>query len=188
MSSEFREGQLRFQFSDEWYVVKYDGHRDYSAEMARLQGTKAVDFIALLEAQPAAEMLWMEVKDFRGYRIQNKARQFDGELAAELGEKVRDSIAGLVGAWQRSSTPDVWLPFIERLSQREPPMKVLLWLEDDPPPPGGTRNATLTERVRIRLLKERLRWLTTKVIVASLATRNWPKGMKVSNLPGAGRP
>ena len=189
MSRLFDEGRLRFEFDDSWTVVKYDEPRGYYHEKVKdLEGTKAVDFVALC-VRPAREpdLFWIEVKDFRGYRIQNKQRQRDGELVAEVTQKVRDSIAGVVGAFQMSSTPETWQPFVNRLRRREPLMKILLWLEDDAPPSGKSQRAKKTQ-IQSRLLKRQLEWLTTKVSIASLENGGLPPGLTVTTLPGAGQP
>ncbi|HQU47299.1 MAG TPA: hypothetical protein PK867_31140, partial [Pirellulales bacterium] len=176
MTSVFDEDHLRFEFDDSWRVVKYDAHRDYLQGIQMLDETKAVDFVALRVVTGAeSEMFWIEVKDFRGYRIQNKRRQADGELALEVAQKVRDSLAGVIGALQTSSTPEDWQPFVERMRRREPPMRIVLWLEDDPPPPGSARRKT-GENVQAQLLKQRLKWLTTKILVHSLKGVSPPEG------------
>ena len=63
MPKTFEEAKLRFVFDDSWSVIKYDDHRDYRERISRLDGTKAVDFVAVY----ANEMLYLiEVKDFEG--------------------------------------------------------------------------------------------------------------------------
>jgi hypothetical protein len=186
MSQVFDEDHLRFEFDEAWTVVKYDEPGGYYREKVKaLEGTKAVDFVALYVA--SRHLFWIEVKDFRGYRIQNKSRQTDGELAREVAQKVRDSIAGVVGAFQLSSSPETWQPFVNCMRRREPSMKVLLWLEDDQPPPGKPPRRETT-RVQAQMLERQLRWLTTKVSISSLNNGAQPLGLKVTNLPGAGQP
>ena len=183
----FDEGHQRFAFDDQqWTVVKYDDHRDYRQRIAKLQGTKAVDFIGLQNG-PDGVFYWIEVKDFRGYRIHNKHRLSDGELATEAGEKVRDSVAGVVGAYCTSSQWEVWRPFVRAIWQRNSAIRVLLWLEEDniPGPPGRRPNAA---QVQAQLLEEKLDWLTARVLVVSQARGGCPRGLVVTDLPGAGQP
>ncbi len=78
------EGHLRFQFDDSWFAIKYDDHRDYRERIERLDGTKAVDFVAVYMN---AQLFLIEVKDFRGFRIENRERVTDGQLALEVGQK-----------------------------------------------------------------------------------------------------
>ena len=180
MPTVIEEEKLRFEFSDAWHVVKYDEHFDYSNHIQKLAETKAVDFAAI---QDDVTLFFIEVKDFRGHRIENKRRLSDGELAIEVAQKVRDTIAGIVSAHHRGNT-ETWAEFTRCLTQTEPPVRILLWMEDDlPPGPRGRRanqGSVMTDS-----LKRQLRWLTTKVIVTSLET-GAVDGITVSNLPGAG--
>jgi hypothetical protein len=107
MSTQLDEGQLRFVFGDEWQVERYDrgelgeqGHSYYRNQVSRLPNTKAVDFMALLNGE---DVYFIEIKDFRNYRIENKTRLTSGELALEVAHKVRDTLAGLMGATRNES-------------------------------------------------------------------------------------
>jgi hypothetical protein len=183
----FDEDHQRFTFDDQkWTVVKYDAHRDYRQKIAKLHGTKAVDFIGLYNG-PDRVLYWIEVKDFRGYRIQNKPRLSDGELAAEVGEKVRDSIAGVIGAHCTSNQWEVWQPFVKAMLGRKCQIRVLLWLEEDNIP-GPTGRRPNSAQVQSQLLKKRLGWLTARVFVVSQALGGCPPGLVVIDLPGAGQP
>lgn len=180
------EQKLRFAFDDQqWSVVKYDEHRDYRDRIESLNGTRAVDFIGLQEDGESV-LYWIEVKDFRGYRIQNKSRLSDGELAVEVGTKVRDSLAGVMGAYCSSGNSHEWRPFVKSMWQRNAPIRVLLWLEEDPMPgpPARRQNAA---QVQTSLLKQKLRWFTARALVVSQRTGDCPAGLTVTNLPGAGQ-
>ena len=63
--------------------------------MGTLAGSKGTDFVGL---HPDYGLLLLEVKDFRGHRIENRQRLRSGELAIEVACKARDTIAALVGA------------------------------------------------------------------------------------------
>ena len=176
------EKLLRFRFDDTWVVIKYDDHRDYVERIRHLPETKGVDFVAVLDERL---LYFIEAKDFRGHRIENRARVKDGELAIEVAQKVRDTIAGIVAAHHRGSTEE-WSRFIECLTNSVNPVRVLLWLEDDlPPGPRGRRHnhaSVVTDR-----LKQHLSWLTPRVFVAGLTIGSPLSGVTVTNLPGAGR-
>jgi hypothetical protein len=178
----FEEGHLRFRFDDSWYAIKYDEHPDYRERIERLDGTKAVDFVAVyLDSQ----LFLIEVKDFRGHRIDNQPRLREGELAIEVGQKVRDTVAGIVAAYHRGNDED-WERAVRRMGCRESPVRVILWLEQDlPPGPPGRRHNQAS--VLIDALRNRLQWLTPRILVVSLGTGNAPDGLQVTNLPGAGR-
>jgi len=173
---------LRFRFDDTWVVIKYDDHRDYRERIQHLPETKGVEFVAVLHEM---SLYFIEAKDFRGHRIENRARVKDGELAIEVAQKVRDTIAGIVAAHHRGSTED-WSRFIECLTNSVNPVRVLLWLEDDSPSaPRGRRHnqaSVVTDR-----LKQHLRWLTPRVLVVGLTVGAAPVGLTVTNLPGADR-
>jgi hypothetical protein len=182
----FEEGHQRFTFDGrQWLVVKYDDHRDYREKIARLDGSKAVDFVGVHGGENGS-LYWIEVKDFRGYRIQNKRRLSDGELAQEAAEKVRDSVAGVVGAYRTSADPDTWRPLVRALGRKTPPIRVLLWLEEDgmPGPRGRRDNAA---QVLAQQLKRKLRWLTARAFVAGQGLGGCPEGLAVADLPGAGQ-
>ena len=99
----FDEEHLRFRFDDSWFVIKYDEHRDYRERIERLDETKAVDFVAV---QADSRLYLIEVKDFRGHRIENQERLRESELGIEVGQKVRDTIAGIVAAYHRGNEED----------------------------------------------------------------------------------
>ncbi len=183
----FDEGHQRFSFDDlQWTIVKYDGHRDYREKIANLPDTKAVDFIGLYNAHEEV-LYWFEVKDFRGYRIQNKRRLSDLELATEVGQKVRDSIAGVFGAYRTSAASHLWKPFVDAMRRKNCTIRVVLWLEQDPMPGTLVRRRNAVQMLNDELAK-RLRWITAKVVVVSKASGPRPPGLTVTDLPGAGRP
>jgi hypothetical protein len=178
----FHEGHLRFRFDDSWFVIKYDEHRDYRERIERLEGTRAVDFVAV---HNDSQLHLIEVKDFRGHRIENQRRLREGELALEVGQKVRDTVAGIVAAHHRGNEED-WGRAVKRLGCDETPIRVMLWLEQDLPPGPPARRKNQAS-VLIDALKQRLHWLTSRILVVSLSTGNAPAGLVVDNLPGAGR-
>ncbi len=175
----FEEGHLRFQFGDSWFVIKYDEHSDYREWIERLDGTKAVDFVAI---QRDSQLFLIEVKDFRGHRIENQPRLREGELALEVGQKVRDTVAGIVAAYHRGNDED-WGRAVRRMGCRESPVRVILWLEQDLPPGSRGRRHNQAS-VLTDALRRKLQWLTPRILVVSLRTGNAPDGLQVTNLPG----
>ena len=85
------EGKLKFNFPDEWNVSKYDDWSHYRNQFIKVcEGVKAVDVLAV---EPK-ECCWLlEIKDYREH-----VRTKTIDLADEMAEKVRDTLAGLVGA------------------------------------------------------------------------------------------
>ena len=180
----------RFEFGDQWSVsFKYDDTTFYRKEAIRLQAeidgvpqsTKAVDVVGLHDT---SGLLLLEAKDFRGNRIANKLR-LDGEIAAEVAVKVRDTIAALVGA-SRKPVDEFPSELLVAALQHGREVMVVLWLEDD-----SFRNA---DRAKQRLntlngvLKSKLAWLHVKTFVLSSSVANRLPHLVVSNLPGASQP
>lgn len=133
------EDSLRFHFPVDWHVSQYDKTTFYRKKLEKIkpgkdeQGRnigdpKAVDFVAL---SPDGALWLIEVKDFRGHRIENKDRINSGELINEVIKKTLDTMAGL------------WLSYYlrhEELAQFTATLNpdqsvcVVLWLEQDPIP------------------------------------------------------
>jgi hypothetical protein len=189
------EKQIAFDFGDRWQVEKWDKCRVYVDGIGKLngtlsgeageqrhEGTKAVDMIGVLDGKT---LYLFEVKDFRAHRIENKKRQ-TGELPLEIGLKVRDTIAGLVGAYLKHATEPWVEPCGRALVERKHQIHVVAWIVDDalrPTEPEGKRAAH--HSVRLKRIQQRLAWLTPRVWVYGLHDTNLPD-VVVRNLPGAG--
>src|SRR5262245_28843529 len=106
------EGFLIFEFGERWNILKLDEHRDYRERIGKVEGTKAIDFLGILDDQ---ELYFIEIKDFRDHRIETRGRLLSGELAIEVAQKVRDSLACIVGAYRTSSVPSSWQPYAKLL-------------------------------------------------------------------------
>jgi hypothetical protein len=161
------EGNLRFHFPKDWQVIKYDGgNHFYRNPISKCQGTKAVDILAW-----SGNDLWLlEVKNFRGYRIENKNRINNGELAIEVAQKVRDTIAGLYGAYRCGN--ETLQPFGQPLfSGQLAPVKVILFLEED----RNLSKVKGVEQSRLLLstaIKNQLRFLRLRCGIYNC--NNWP--------------
>lgn len=162
------EGSLELEFGDEWNVVlKWDECRWYRDGIHRLGDCKAVDVLALSSA--CRQLLMIELKDFRGHRIENKDRIKAAELFVEVGHKARDTVAGICGAARMGGDADVTRIAADLATTT--PLTVVLWLEEDrraqdAPIARGKRRKTRLDTMR-RALKERLRWLTGRVMICS---------------------
>jgi len=175
------ERNLRFHFSDLWSRVKrYDDHPDYRGAMQKLQGTSALDFVAIQGED--GPLFLIEVKDYRSLPIKDQEDILNGDLPAKVGRKVRDTIAGIIAAHHRGRS-DEWATVIKRMTSPDPSIRVLLWIESDfPAGPDGRPDLRLS--VLTKGLKRQLRWLTPQVLVVSLAS-NWvPEGLTVIDLRG----
>ncbi len=126
---EIREGRLTFSFPRNWQVRKYDHVNFYRNNVLKCPETKAADILALSDRK----LFLIEVKDFRNYRIENRGRIRSGELSAEFAQKVRDTVAGLYGAY-RSDNQEL-KDFCTHLFTGKSPKQVMaiLLLEEDRP-------------------------------------------------------
>jgi len=178
MSIVFDEGTLRFEFGDAWTVVNYDAERYYREKVQQLQETQAVDFLGIHRRRGT---YFIEVKDYRSYQ-DTSGKLFQNELAQTVGRKVRDTIAGVIGASRSESDPSKWDAFKDGLcapDRADRLVRVVLWFEDDSP------HAESEWKVKALVIqdkiKQSLRWYTTKILVtkdpASLPD------LRVCNLP-----
>jgi hypothetical protein len=178
------ESGLRFEFDATWqHAVKWDDSTAYRDGIGKLlPGTKAVDILCRGQKQCCL----IEVKNFRGHRIENKGRLANGELMEEVAQKARDTLAGVLGAARMRGEHEHWEPYAKAMASQEH-LRVVLWLEEDltPPPGPGTRDERWKTQLSVRQneLKQRLRWLTTHVLVTSAREAERLPGVRVSYLP-----
>lgn len=193
MSTVFEEEYLRFEFDDAWTVVKYDDTAEYARIRAQTEA-KGVDFVGLVAAGSSRFVIHLiEVKDFRGHSIENAPRIRGGELALHVAQKMRDTVAGLIGARRTSGELQPWERFAGALRRRRDEVRVVLWLERDRVPSRGAVSRRHFRRMRRKTelsvlagtLKARSRWLTARTLVVDQDTGL--EGVTATNLPGAGR-
>lgn len=145
--TRIEEGNLAFEFGDQWNIFKLDEHRDYRGGIERIDNTKAVDFLGIFND---SELYFVEIKDFREYRIETKARLSNRQLAIEIAQKVKDSLACIIGAFHSSSEPEYWRPYVRLLCTANSQIKIVLWLEEDlPQHPQLRRKAMASTRTNV---------------------------------------
>jgi hypothetical protein len=173
----FEEESLRFEFGANWQdsIIKFDDHPDYHSVKDGLEQTRGVDFVGVFRA----ELYFIEVKDFRGYRIQNKQRLTKGELMVEVGQKVRDSVACVIGVSRTSSEREKWQTYKQFLCQETGRVRIILWLEQDQSRP----DEVVKHGVLRNDLKRRLKWLGVRINVYSLQELQESLDLQVSSLP-----
>ncbi|MDZ4679161.1 MAG: hypothetical protein SH848_19340 [Saprospiraceae bacterium] len=180
---QFSESNLKFTFDDNswFYLIQYDKTTDCKNIQRAIPGTKAVDFIGVLKNTTLTLSLF-EVKNFREHRIENKARMNNGERIEEFAQKVRDTMAGVVGAAQNSShLKGTWKKYVKLLSGGE--IHVVCWIEED-----RQSNYSNVKRNRhkarasgfIQEIKRKLSWLTTKVTAADTTNNPYKDTLQVS--------
>ena len=184
----------RFTFGDKWTIAfKYDDTKFYREGPERLKGdlegatraTRAVDVVDVVGLHAAAGLLLLEAKDFRGHRIENKTRIKHREIVVEVALKVRDTVAGLIGA-ARQNVSEFDSAEIKKACNRGKDLVIVLWLEDD-----ASKDALRWKQqleVLTQEMKAKMSWLDAKFFVLSHSTQNRLPDLTVTNLPGAGQP
>lgn len=162
------EQELEFSFNVET-CVKWDDHRGHQMGVGKLQG-KAVDFVVVPTVGPST---FIEVKDYRGFRIANKPKRTTGALAQAVADKVRDTLAGLYWASSRDELgrEELRAP-IKAHSTHGSKLWVVLWLEEDREDPQGAtalakqieRNLRPVEVAKVIVTSRKLEEQTTKPI------------------------
>jgi hypothetical protein len=169
---EIQEENLLFKFSGNWScILKYDERdekgrpklAEYRALHDATTGAKAVDFTGILEKN---NLMLIEVKDFRSHETENSDRVVTGQLATEVATKVRDTIAAIVGANRTSGTEnsDCFKHYFSLLGHLKKEIYVILWCEGE-----FSNQFKFANYNGVKLLKEKLSWLTTKVFILNRA-------------------
>jgi hypothetical protein len=160
---ELQEGRQRFSFDERWLVAKYYQESPSKALQKAIQPSKAIDFCARTSSPDA--VFFIEVKDFRTHHGENRERVdgSTGELASEVAQKVRDSIAGIVGAVRTNPDP-FWSRIGKACASPRVDLFIVLWLELDS---YGQTAQQMKPRLdaHLKKLKEQLRWSGAHVML-----------------------
>jgi hypothetical protein len=173
MASVFEESRIRFEFSNDYQLQKFDNTGHHQKLLRGIPHTKAIDFVGLYGRH---QVVLIEVKNFRGVMTERIS-----VLAEAVGQKVRDTAACLVGA-ARDATNDraFWKTILGELVHSKNEVHVIFWLEENNLPSVNAeklRLLTLTNE-----LKRRCKWLNAKVLVVSASACNLP-GITAHFLP-----
>ena len=168
------ESNMRFLFDNEKWslLIKYDEQTDYKKILNAVHATKAVDFIGILNNEILS---LIEVKNFRGHRIENKPRLggTDDPLELEVAQKVRDTIAGIIGAARNSThLQENWTKYSNFLLHQKKIIHVILWLEEDNillPTVMRTKRERARGGTLIQRLRQNMNWLTPYIFVSNIA-------------------
>jgi hypothetical protein len=188
--TELRVDGVMLRFDDSWLVAKWDDSRWYRAGIERLtgsldgrpEGTKAMDVVGLQGEIPYL----FEVKDFRGFSIQNKARHVS-ELPLEIGLKARDTIAGIVGVVSRGGDEALPHKWVHAVKQEGRAVHVVALIAEDGPRPGEPiHKRVIRDSERMNRVKQFVAWLTPRVWVADPLKQASIPGLTASSLPGGG--
>jgi len=154
------EGALAFDFPNQWAASKYDEWIFFDKHFQKLQGTKAVDIVAIHAKQ---RLCLIEIKD---YRVEPRQKTID--LAEEVALKVRDTLAGLMAAQLRANTANE--KQIAHLAVRCVDIRIVLHLEQ-PAKPSRIHRAEDPFRL-VQKLKQLIRGIDPHPRVTNLAEGN----------------
>lgn len=174
---EFKESRVLFKFDENYWlkVIKYDDSKDYHKVSDSVTGTKGVDFVASTSNQ----IYLIEIKNYRSHRILSKSKI--KELDLQLAQKVRDTLAGIVGGIRNSTHQQAdWKHFLELLIDTECSLHILLWMEEDTPPGKLQKSA---RGIMSRRLKQRLSWLSSNVMVINKINNPLDEFLQAEFLP-----
>jgi hypothetical protein len=184
----FVESGMHFSFdASKWtHLIQYDAVRDYKKLENAIEKTKAVDFLGVLDNRILS---FIEVKNFKGHRIENKPRVENGDdpLELEVAQKVRDTLAGISGAVRHSTNlKNHFATYHQFIANSKKDIHVVLWLEEDnsplPTPVRDKRNKGWGGNLTARLRKKMI-WLTPHVSVVDSESNPYSDSLNVTFLP-----
>lgn len=167
----FEESNLRFTFQDDkWWIVKFDDDVNYIKVSKNLQNTRGVDFVGIYNSR---NLFFFEIKNFRNHTMddQTQIRLANGaeDLTTEIAQKVKDSVACIVGASRNATNEsNKWKDACNIISNNKP-FNIIAWIEEDDPNTEykrKKRKAYLS--TRISKLKNKLHWLTSRVFIENI--------------------
>jgi hypothetical protein len=157
------EGQLTFEFPDDWMAEKFDEWTFYREHFQRIPGTKAVDILAIAPNQS----LWLiEVKD---YRHHPRTKVID--LADEIAVKARDTLAALAAG--RLNANDDHEKDISDRAMRSRRINVVLHLEQ--PEHRSRKKQGINDANLLQRLKQVLKAIDPQPIIVDMKRVNWVK-------------
>ena len=112
---EIRENQIVCRFPRDWPTVKFHDHAFYGKVSKAIQAVKGVDMVAVGEPK----MYLIEIKDYRGFAIENKQKLTTSELIQDVAGKVKDTLAVLYAAHRQKQ--DDLAPLCRHLFGPGPP-------------------------------------------------------------------
>lgn len=188
-----REGDLDFTFDATWdLLIKWDDTATYRRGLAnQVEGSRAVDIVG----RCGRELFLIEIKDYRGSERAPTTRQTlaDGgeDLVTTVATKVRDTIAGLVGAARLDRDADTQA-LTRSLVEPKQPVCVVLWIEHAATLPGVKPSVQALRNkarggVEFDRLQSAVRWLGARTLICSRADTHRLPGLIVCSTPGATR-
>ncbi len=166
---EFQEGALKFSFGAvAWQEVeRYDASEIHKAIGRAVQGTQAVDFVALSRGGVQPALVLIEVKDYR--KGMTGAPPQSKDLAKEVAAKVAGTLIGLVAGARAPSPGFAWQRAARALGSTSDRILVVLHIEANALSAPGGDKTHLT--VLALALERELAWLSACRVIACCASR-----------------
>lgn len=183
MTRDFDESGLRFHFKPAWaQVAKWDKATPHKRLEQGIPESSAVDFVAGRQSA----VLLLEVKSY--LKPNTTPPLWGSALAAKIARKVRDTVAGIVGAAQTAgdgldTSGATWQALVKTLSDPDADVHVVFWWELGEPYVHTENQRKQLFNNLIQLLKPKLRWLTGRVLVCSLDDAPAKLDLEVLSLP-----
>jgi hypothetical protein len=178
MSLVYVEGDLLFEFGGRWMsIVSWDRHAAYQEGIKRIDKGKAVDIIGVCDNKL---VVFIEIKDYRLHK-----RTKSESLWAEFELKVRNTVAGLLGAGRRVQYAETFAPYLNALLKPHI-LRLILWVErplhSDALDVHRKRH-NIGTGAAMRKVAEYMKWLDARVInVSQEDYERWVPELKVKNL------
>lgn len=153
---EINEGGLTFVFPEPCEAAKYDGWEFYQKRFQSTAGvSKAVDMVCV-----TGRSAWLiEVKD---YRVHPRTKPID--LADEVAQKVRDTLAGLAAA--SANAEEVAEKALAALAVEKQSWRVALHLEQPDPTGSRLRPHAINKADVLQTLRRKLKAVDAQPVVA----------------------
>jgi hypothetical protein len=179
--SVFIESDCCFTFDDaNWWAIQYDTHKCHTS--IKLENHKAIDILAIKDDK---NLFFFEMKGFRSQSYIANSKRITEELPSEIAQKVRDSIAAMVGYNLKLDeyADDIkqWKTMLKLLSKTHKNIHIIAWVEPERQSISVNKRKTDLGILRDRL-KQKLAWLTSSVQVMNIENSNL-EGLLVTNMP-----
>jgi len=164
---EFNESGLQFKFEEAyWQIIKFDTDVNYKKIANDLSTTKAIDFLGIYRNE---FLVMFEIKSFRHYGPQSRLNNGAEELTIEIAQKVRDSVAAIVGAHRNTTHNHLfWTTACTLLTNSKKEIFVIAWVEEDGADMNEMKWGKQRSSLKISKLKQKLKWLTARIMVENV--------------------
>lgn len=126
------EGDLRFEFTDDWVVAKFDGTPESNC-LKNIPSTKIIDILGVYLER---SLMLLEIKDPRGFEVgyladlQDPANVLESPEARAVAAKFRDALSGIVLSGRQAAPSIDWTPFLTAAGDTNAQIVCVIWLEE----------------------------------------------------------